>query len=79
MSEMHVRALREFEGRRYCSVAEAMQYLDIKSRSTFDQLLNSQAIRSQYSSHRDRKVVVASLLAYADNLPIDRPAPRKPR
>lgn len=77
LTEMHVKALREFEGKRYCSIAEAMRYLDIRSRTTFDVLLNSQRIRSVYLSSSTRKVVVESLLAYAESRPIDRPEPRR--
>lgn len=78
LAETYLSRLAQFEGRRYCSPDEAARYLDI-SRSKFDELLNAQTIRSQYHGHKLRKVLIASLLSYADKLPIDRPEPRKPR
>lgn len=68
----HARSLAAFEGRRFCSRAEAARYLDI-SESKLDELLYAQEIRSQYLG-RLRKVVIASLLEYVDKrMSVDRP------
>jgi hypothetical protein len=75
---LYLDRLAQFEGRRYCSPVEAARYLDI-SRTTLDELLNSRQIKSQYQGHKLRKVLVASLLEYAETLPIDRPEPRRQR
>lgn len=71
LAERHAYTLAQFEGRKFCSRTEAARYLDT-STTTLDELLYSQQIRSHYHG-RLRKVLVKSLLAYAENLPVDRP------
>lgn len=77
LAQVYLDRLAQFEGRRFCSVAEAATYLDI-SRSSMDELLNAQKVHSQWYGSKLRKVVVSSLIKFADErMPIEKPKPGK--
>jgi excisionase family DNA binding protein len=75
---VYLERLAQFEGRKFCGVSEAARYLDV-SETTVRELMDAQTIKSKYFGHSRRKVIVASLVEFAETrMSIDRPAPRNP-
>ncbi|WP_116949207.1 hypothetical protein [Jiangella endophytica] len=63
--------LEELERQRFCAIKDAAVYLG-RTYAFAHQLVKEQKIASVYQGYR-RMVVVKSLKAYADRLPIDHP------
>jgi hypothetical protein len=71
-TEKRLMTASQLERQRFCSIADAAVYLG-RSYAAVHSLIKEQRIESVYDGPRRRMVVVKSLKAYADQLPIDRP------